>query len=302
MLAFREHDVPERERGVAAAATSLAHADRMYAVDASTDGLYIFDSETGRTLRTIGPLNPDPDRYTTPISMAVTDGFQIFVINNSPARDAGLSVVDRRTGRAFHIGGDVRNSIAFGPGGVLYGTDASGRLGTVSTTTGNVTRLSGPRLLTLYGLDYNPRDGFLYGIISSASGAIPDLVRLSTRTGEIVATIPLSRGIDGFVPGSIAFESDGDLIMTDGSRQVYEINPTSGFTRVRTSSSRAPQGLGLAPCLADVDASGELNVFDFLEFQNLFDAGNPEADLDGDGALTILDFLAFQNEFDAGCD
>jgi len=46
---------------------------------------------------------------------------------------------------------------------------------------------------------------------------------------------------------------------------------------------------------------GQLTIFDFLIFQNLFAAGDPAADLDGDGALTIFDFLAFQNAFDLGC-
>lgn len=54
-------------------------------------------------------------------------------------------------------------------------------------------------------------------------------------------------------------------------------------------------------CRVDLDGDGELTIFDFLAYQNLFDAGDPIADFDGDGALTIFDFLAFQNEFDAGC-
>ncbi|MFI4917099.1 MAG: PQQ-dependent sugar dehydrogenase [Phycisphaerales bacterium JB060] len=54
-------------------------------------------------------------------------------------------------------------------------------------------------------------------------------------------------------------------------------------------------------CLADLDGDGELTVFDFLEFQNLFDMGDPLADFDGDGELTLFDFLAFQNAFGAGC-
>ena len=54
-------------------------------------------------------------------------------------------------------------------------------------------------------------------------------------------------------------------------------------------------------CPADLDGDGELTIFDFLEFQNLFSAGDPLADFDGDGDLTIFDFLAFQNAFDAGC-
>ncbi|NRA58132.1 MAG: FG-GAP repeat protein, partial [Phycisphaerales bacterium] len=54
-------------------------------------------------------------------------------------------------------------------------------------------------------------------------------------------------------------------------------------------------------CPADLDGDGTLSIFDFLAFQNLFDAGDPIADFDGDGRLTLFDFLAFQNAFDAGC-
>ncbi|MFI4914983.1 MAG: GC-type dockerin domain-anchored protein [Phycisphaerales bacterium JB060] len=54
-------------------------------------------------------------------------------------------------------------------------------------------------------------------------------------------------------------------------------------------------------CPPDIDGDGDLTIFDFLEFQNLFDAGDLQADFDGDGDLTIFDFLEFQNQFDAGC-
>ncbi|MFI4916076.1 MAG: GC-type dockerin domain-anchored protein [Phycisphaerales bacterium JB060] len=54
-------------------------------------------------------------------------------------------------------------------------------------------------------------------------------------------------------------------------------------------------------CRADLDGDGELTVFDFLEFQNLFDMGDLTADFDGDGELTVFDFLEFQNDFAQGC-
>jgi hypothetical protein len=55
-------------------------------------------------------------------------------------------------------------------------------------------------------------------------------------------------------------------------------------------------------CRADCNGDGELNIFDFLCFQNLFASSDPGADFDGDGRLTIFDFLAFQNEFTTGCE
>lgn len=56
-----------------------------------------------------------------------------------------------------------------------------------------------------------------------------------------------------------------------------------------------------AGCLADLDGDGALTVFDFVEFQNLFDAGSSEADFDGDGRLTVFDFLTYINAFNLGC-
>jgi hypothetical protein len=54
-------------------------------------------------------------------------------------------------------------------------------------------------------------------------------------------------------------------------------------------------------CYADCDASGSLDFFDFLCFQNLFAAGDPDADCDESGDLDFFDFLCFQNVFAAGC-
>jgi hypothetical protein len=56
-----------------------------------------------------------------------------------------------------------------------------------------------------------------------------------------------------------------------------------------------------SPCYSDCDASGALDFFDFLCFQNAFLAGDPYADCDGDGTLSFQDFVCFQNEFLAGC-
>jgi hypothetical protein len=54
-------------------------------------------------------------------------------------------------------------------------------------------------------------------------------------------------------------------------------------------------------CYADCDASGNLDLFDYLCFVNLFNAGDEQADCDGEGGLDLFDFLCFVNEFNAGC-
>lgn len=56
-----------------------------------------------------------------------------------------------------------------------------------------------------------------------------------------------------------------------------------------------------APCAPDLNGDGTLDLFDFLGFTNLFNAGDIKADFDGDGFLDLFDFLAFTNAFNAGC-
>ncbi|MFG0284948.1 MAG: GC-type dockerin domain-anchored protein [Phycisphaerales bacterium JB039] len=56
-----------------------------------------------------------------------------------------------------------------------------------------------------------------------------------------------------------------------------------------------------SPCRADLTGDGALDLFDFLQFQNLFAVGDPIADFTGDGIFDLFDFLAFQNEFAMGC-
>jgi hypothetical protein len=54
-------------------------------------------------------------------------------------------------------------------------------------------------------------------------------------------------------------------------------------------------------CVADFNGDGNLNILDFIAFQNAFTAGDDAADVNDDGALNILDFVTFQGIFQAGC-
>jgi hypothetical protein len=63
-----------------------------------------------------------------------------------------------------------------------------------------------------------------------------------------------------------------------------------------------PATLSVTACAADLNGDCDLDLFDFLAFQTLFNAGDPLADIDGDGGFDLFDFLAYQNLFIAGCE
>jgi hypothetical protein len=121
--------------------------------------------------------------------------------------------------------------------------------------------------------------GGISNIISFGRDAYGELYVLS-QGGTIRKILPA----DGIV------DCDGDLV--------------SDACEIAVGAEADVNGDGIpdsCQCLADLDGDGSLTLFDFLVFQNLFDAGDPAADFDGDGSLTLFDFLAFQNLFDAGC-
>ena len=96
--------------------------------------------------------------------------------------------------------------------------------------------------------------------------------------------------------------SSGATVLAPGNYmvQVSAIETPFGSGEAALSLVAAdPCGFG--QCQADFNGDGFVNIFDFLEFQNVFAAQGDCADIDGDGSLTLFDFLAFQNLFDAGC-
>ena len=134
----------------------------------------------------------------------------------------------------------------------------------------------------------------------------------NTSSGFQEVTIDLFDGdsfiasVESLLPLSTSFASfDYDISALDGvgdARIVFTLNGATGTTgNIRTDNFYITGDSGGTGCRADLDGDGVLTLFDFLQFQNLFDSGDLTADFDGDGVLTLFDFLAFQNEFDAGC-
>jgi hypothetical protein len=68
-----------------------------------------------------------------------------------------------------------------------------------------------------------------------------------------------------------------------------------------TPDTPVEAGAGARTCYPDLDDSGTLDLFDFLEFSNLFNAQDPKADCEQNGQFDLFDFLCFTNFFNAGC-
>jgi len=91
------------------------------------------------------------------------------------------------------------------------------------------------------------------------------------------------------LPAAFADQTLERIVVTDTGRRDFQ------RALVMAATVRA------VGCKADLDGDGELTLFDFLAFQNLFSMEDPLADCDGDGVFTIFDFLEFQNLFATGC-
>ncbi|NRA57130.1 MAG: hypothetical protein HRU13_03310, partial [Phycisphaerales bacterium] len=171
----------------------------------------------------------------------------------------------------------------------------------------------------------NPIDGSEW----LASTGSPTLAKIVRGPGgrPMLDAQPTLPGVDS--PTAVQFDDFGFLhVIDDGVVRAFQPGVRGGWVTADTPLDGEPSGpifrigrgrtnhtpelddinrlppvpgVGEEDCRADLDLDGTLTIFDFLEFQNLFDSGSTWADFDFDGQLTIFDFLAFQNEFDAGC-
>lgn len=110
--------------------------------------------------------------------------------------------------------------------------------------------------------------------------ATPPFTQDEENSGVIDASDILGRG--WFLLDDQAHYDIGDPELYEGGQLIALYNPISA-------------------CTADLNGDGALDLFDFLTYTNLFNAGDAKADFDGNGVLDLFDYLAFVNGFNAGC-
>lgn len=149
---------------------------------------------------------------------------------------------------------------------------------------------------TCYYCSYSAADGAAYVLFGRDTG-FDAVVGLDAPDGSSLIEFrgPNNSRMAVAAAGGLDFNADGRPDFVLGGIDGYGMG-TEGPGSVIVVYGRGP-----GPCQADIDGDGELTVFDFLSFQNLFDASDPIADFDGDGEFTLFDFLLFQTAFDLGC-
>jgi sugar lactone lactonase YvrE len=280
---------------------ATAGGPEVWGVNASSDGLSRFDASTGQQLEFIGPLDPDPAIYTTPIAMTAVPGSgELLVWNNSNPSGILLSV-DPATGLATPVDAStpvqntIMGGIAFGPDGKLYGT---GHVGDVSNPvfhqinpeTGVATEIA-QLPFRIKGLAFNSQ-GDLYGVELSTESE--RLVTIDPETAAVTEIGILTEDIG--IIGDIVFTADGRLIGTAfnsslpaGPYIFFDIDPaTAEVTEVRASNASPPQGMALVEPLSSDTPTVE-KVYWTDNNKGTVHRANP----DGSGAEEIVDTLTF---------
>jgi choice-of-anchor B domain-containing protein len=111
-------------------------------------------------------------------------------------------------------------------------------------------------------------------------------------------------GEDPLAPTEIAYFDtypENDNTSYNGAWSTYPFFPSGTVIVSDREKGLFILNLLVGNCSADFNNDGNLDILDFIAFQNAFVAGEDSADFDGNGEKNILDFVAFQNAFKEGC-
>ncbi|MCC6661921.1 MAG: hypothetical protein IT437_13660 [Phycisphaerales bacterium] len=215
---------------------------------------------------------------------AVSGGFTGAV---NPVRVNALAVYDDGGGERLYAGGLFSGSGAT-PLSNIARLGASGWEDTGGGTSDNVIRMavyddgSGPGL-------------YLGGAFFSAGATSPVTVNQVARWDGSW------HDLAGGVLNTTITTVSGLAVVDDGSGESLFV--AGGFTTAGGMSvgNIARWGCLPAPCYADCNGDGALNLSDFGCFTTQFALGDPYADCNGDSSLNLSDFGCFQTKFALGC-
>jgi len=234
----------------------------------------------------VTPFNPP---FLAEEVVTIGPGGSLTLRLGTPAIDAafnpfGIDLI------IFHNGGYIDASF---PGGVVGGAFFDG--GSIELSADGVTFVPVPDLAA--EADF-PTLGYLDlpGPFTEVRGSILSDFRLPVNPDLIAEGLAFDQLVD-------AYDGSGGGVGIDlASVGLAEVS----YVRIVAGDGQSPDidavSVVRSLCEADVDGNGELDVFDFLDFQNWFTSGDDRADCDANGRLDVFDFLCFADLYARGCD
>ncbi|MCC6676881.1 MAG: hypothetical protein IT436_07040 [Phycisphaerales bacterium] len=124
----------------------------------------------------------------------------------------------------------------------------------------------------------------------------------ATSLGVVYDEIPASQGSYTIPAGTLSPDERYTALIYFIAE---EVTPDAGLSGADAYSqvvaiTFAPLTTFVA-CRADLNGDGLVDFSDYLEFLNLYDAGDLRVDFNGDGLVDFSDYLEFLNLYDAGC-
>jgi hypothetical protein len=214
---------------------------------------------------------------------------ELFSINPSTAQSQRIGSLGVPICSGLEFDAQDNLFLAAGTGSrVLY---------TVNLSTGAVTRRGDMGFGAAGDLAFEPSTGLLY--LSTGSPSV-GLARVNPTSGAGTYV-----GSHGFVPLTGMDFVGSDLLGLCNPGMIVRLNVVTGQGTLLAQTSPSINVTGATyfqGCLADFNADGIADFFDYLDFVAAFDAEDPAADFNGDQTVDFFDYLDFVAAFDAGCD
>ena len=129
----------------------------------------------------------------------------------------------------------------------------------------------------------------------------------SSDTGAWLSGVVIEYSVNGGAAAQVEMTWMGHQLyrgeipgQPDGSDVEYSVVATDWFGNVGQSDTLG-FSVGCGCAIADCDGNCELNVLDFVCFQNEWQSQTNAGDCDNNGLYNILDFVCFQEAFVKGC-
>ncbi|MCK6475871.1 MAG: hypothetical protein L6Q35_03460, partial [Phycisphaerales bacterium] len=179
----------------------------------------------------------------------------------------------------FFADADIINSIVWGHNGSYADVQSRNLLFYAATGTVNYSRVQG-----------------WTGVLGGTANSSDDPYFLDPGAGDYglsFGSTCIDAGLTSAVPAEVSTDAAGNPRFAD--------DPATADTAPGPAPVVDIGAIERPPCKADFDASGFVDLDDYVAFVLAFEEGDESADFDGTGFVDTDDFDAFVFAFEAGC-